>query len=371
MALTIGCPAPPPPTPAPRPVATPTPQLSAPFERGPWRVTSLSGPERPLLDHAGGRPEKLPLRLGSADGDSRIREIAITRDGTLVATASKDGLRLWRAQDGAMLAHLQLTSVLREASAHRLVLAFTPDGNTLLAAGHCALWRFDLRGTEPLAALPFQPTWPPSDQAPCHDELLGLAIAPEGDLAAMTSDRALLRRFLLTTAEELPPVQLADPAPWGFSFLEPAVVGPGGLVAHAYAGRAIILARDATTPKLRIDLGVAHLLDLRFVPGPHPQLVLLTEEDLVRVDVARGSIAATRPFPGQWALGRLLDDGHHLWVVRNDELRPYATDTLTPIAPLISGVSEISKLLTLSDGYFTREAEPSGSVELLALPSPR
>jgi WD40 repeat protein len=136
--------------PQPGPVYDPgparTPADPAELAQRPSPADSLRREAIPpeLLDKAaGGKPESLPelvAILGGAEGQGQLIAIAISPDGTTLASAGNDHtVKLWNLSSGRLLHDLDATD---HGSQVRTV-AFSPDGQRLASAGSSggiALW---------------------------------------------------------------------------------------------------------------------------------------------------------------------------------------------------------------------------------------
>jgi hypothetical protein len=265
--------------------------------------------------------------------------VALSEDGQLVATAGADGVRIWHARTGHPVLRLSLPQPWqREAVA----VAFDVKGHTLIAAGGCALRRYDLESRRPLPAIAFAPVPSDNKPAPWAQEQArrpcggvdAIAVAPDGDLVAVTTNRGLLRRFSLARGRELEPVAVAKPNAFGFvdNMTRPVISADGEWIAVGVGRELYVTSSTAGSPQMRVLTGWESLMDLDFAPsGSH--LALLTSERLAIVDPGTGKLVRSQPLerdiPVSGAV-RYDAGGTRLLVLATETLTAFDATTAAP-----------------------------------------
>lgn len=324
----------------------------------------------------------------------RIDSVALSADGLVAATSSQNGVRLWHAPTGTPLLRLALPASNDSAA---MAVAFAPGpGHVLVAAGGCALRRYDVDGRRALPALPFAPldsthgastSAVPDDAEPNGGAAaadappdsgctvpLGIAVAPDGDEVVVTTTDGLLRRFSLARHQELPPVVLTEPNAYGFvsDLTRPVIAADGRWIAVGERSELWVLSLPAAAPQMKVITGWEDLRDLAFAPsGSH--LAVLTGERIAIVDPRAGVVVRSAPLERAIHVGgaiRYGPRGRRLLVLATDRLMAFDPATIAPAGVLADGVD---------DGVYGRFAvganglwiHPDGAKRMLARALPR
>jgi len=295
-----------------------------------------------------------------------INSVAMASDGELVATTAADGVRLWQARTGKPLLRLQLPT---GSERGEVVVAFGAGDRMLVAAGGCALRRYDLKGSQAPPPIPFAPLASAAGQSPPSsgegDKLAGadcdvpyhIAVAPGGDLVAVTTSKGLLRRFSLSAERELVPIQLTEPGPYGWvtNVTRPVFSTDGALIAVGLRSELLVMSAIDGAPRMRLLSGWEPIVDLDFAPTGS-ELAVLTHDRLAIVNPATGKLLRSRPLKRGIHVGGALRyslDGRRLLVLAEEELSAFDAATARPLGLLASGID---------DGAFGRFEVASGAI---------
>jgi WD40 repeat protein len=141
-----------------------------------------------LWEMPGGKPRQ------TLDAGSRVRSLAMSPDGKLVAAGGEDGaVRLWETATGTAGARL---------AGHTdwvLALAFSADGKTLASGGYDGVRLWDVAGGKKLLDVPAAPPAAPNAPAPPANVVQALAFSPDGKTLAVGGSDALV--YLVNPAD--------------------------------------------------------------------------------------------------------------------------------------------------------------------------
>lgn len=222
-------------------------------------------------------------RIGPSDLSRHPRnviDVALSADAKFAATAGTDGVRTWDAETGRPLGYFvapegaPLAAV--EVVAGGVVAAVTWEGDIHL------LRKDAERGDAPFLLAATRS----GDPA----RLDGVSASPDGSMIALTMDDGTLRRWVVESREELPPLRLVDAADErSQTFTAPVWSRDGATLAVGMGGEVWLL--DAKTSAVKQRVG---LLDRERVAGvafapDRDVLAILTDARVVLVDVTAGA----------------------------------------------------------------------------------
>jgi hypothetical protein len=164
--------------------------------------------------------------------EARVWSIAFSRDGSVLATTSKDHtIRLWRASDGQQLA------VLQEHTDEVNCVAFSADGHYLASASDDAtaiIWEFSGHTAQALARLRGHSNWVRSLSWGAEDKVTKPIQYEARQIAIVPIRPYLSGAYWASTAGMLPYAQTCQASKYGARLAERAHLAGLGMIVEKH-----------------------------------------------------------------------------------------------------------------------------------------